>query len=161
VSRLVAWSGHRPDLFRDPESARLAVEREAQAVCIAGFDGFLVGGQRGVDTWAAQCAIALAVPFWLVLPFETDEFTRDWSDADRGVLQGLRAQAAGVRIARGFSQRNQHLASGAQLLVAVWTGVAGGGTSETLELARQAGTRIREILVEPAPSASSAHGRGI
>jgi len=161
MSRLVAWTGHRPDLFRDPTAARATVETEARGQRDAGASGFLVGGQRGVDTWAALAAIDLAVPFGVVLPFRFDEFTREWTEADRSVLRQTLEQAATVEIVGGYSLRNRQLAVRAAWLVAVWTGTRGGGTAETLELARQAGTPIREFLLEPSPTAGSVHGRGI
>jgi len=39
-----------------------------------------------VDTWAALAAIALAIPFALILPLTLDEFTRDWLSTDRAAL---------------------------------------------------------------------------
>lgn len=161
MSRTVAWTGHRPDLFRDPEVARQTVERTAHELAGAHAVQFLVGGQRGVDTWAALAAIDLAVPFRLVLPFHIHEFTHDWAGTDRSMLINTAEHAVDVRIAGGFSQRNQLLVRGAQLLVAIWTGTRGGGTAETIALARAAGTPVREILLAPSPDAESASGRGI
>jgi YspA SLOG family len=157
----VAWTGHRPDLFRDPPAARRAVSAAAQEVVEQGASRFLVGGQRGVDTWAAQAAITLAVPFSVVLPLAIDRFTHDWTPAERALLEHVLAQTDDVRIAAGYTERNRLLATGADLLVAVWTRIGGGGTAETIELARAAGTPVREIVLEPAPAAHRAQGRGI
>src|SRR6266851_7025904 len=94
MSRIVAWTGHRPDIFRDPAAARAALDATAQdLVTRAKVERFLVGGQRGVDTWAAQAAIALGVPFTVILPLEVGEFTRDWSSADRDTLESVIALA--------------------------------------------------------------------
>ena len=158
---VVAWTGHRPDLFRDPAAAQLAVEAAGRELVKAGATRFLVGGQRGVDTWAAYAAKAMAVPFTLVLPLPVDEFARDWSEIDRSVLLHAVASAADVRIAGTYAARNQILAREADLLVAVWTCTLGGGTAETLEYARQFGTPIRELRLEPSATAESATGRGI
>jgi cytosine/adenosine deaminase-related metal-dependent hydrolase len=158
---IVAWTGHRPDLFLDPTAARRAVESTAHELARQGAARFLVGGQRGVDTWAALAAIASAVPFRLVLPFDLDTFTQDWQVADRSLLIQTMASADDLHIAGGYSERNQVLARSAELLVAVWTRTQGGGTAETIDLARRAGTPIREIVLEPAAAAGSAHGRGI
>jgi hypothetical protein len=161
VSRTVAWTGHRPDLFSDVDRARQSVEQVARELIEAGAERFLVGGQRGVDTWAALSAIAGGITFELILPLPTDEFTHDWGHADRDLLLRIISQAVEVRVANGYSDRNQQLAWGADLLVAVWTGIAGGGTAETIEQARLGGTPIREILLEPSATASEAAGRGI
>ena len=161
MSSLVAWTGHRPDIFLDGAAARAIVETEARTQRAAGAGGFLVGGQRGVDTWAAQAAISLAVPFSVVLPGDPEEFARDWAEADRKALLDTLTQAVAVRVVGGYSLRNRLLATESQLLVVVWTGTRGGGTAETIDLARKAGTPLREILLEPSSSAGSLRGRGI
>jgi hypothetical protein len=158
---IVAWTGHRPDLFRDPDAARVAVDSAARELAAEGAKQFLVGGQRGVDMWAALAAITQAVPFVVILPFNVGEFTRDWTLADRSVLEEqVLAHAQETRIAGGYTERNRELAKQADLLVAVWARVAGGGTAETIELARKAGTPIREIALEPSADADAAAGRG-
>ena len=161
MSRIVAWTGHRPDLFRDPAGARAAVESEARKLAESGAELFLVGGQRGVDTWAALAGIASAIPFHVILPLPIGEFTHDWSAVDRALLERTIAQAADVRTVGGYSERNRQLATGGDLLVAVWTRTAGGGTAETIDFAREAGTPCREIVLEPAPNVGSLRGRGI
>jgi hypothetical protein len=167
MSRIVAWTGHRPDLFRDPAAARAAVEATAHdLVTREDVARFLVGGQRGVDTWAAQAATALGVPFMLVLPLDVNEFTHDWASADRQLLDGLLAEANEVRVVGGepaaaYTERNRRLATQADLLVAVWTQLGGGGTAETITLARAAGTPVREIVLQMAQIAHSPHSRGI
>jgi hypothetical protein len=158
---IVAWSGHRPDLFRDPNAARAVVESIARELAQHQHVRFLVGGQRGVDTWAALAAVATGIPFSLVLPCDPETFTRDWAEIDRAVLARTAGLATEVRIADGYSARNQVLADIADQLVAVWTRIAGGGTAETIDLARQAGKSIREIVLEPSPAATEAQGRGI
>jgi len=157
----VAWTGHRPDLFLDPDAARAALEAVAHDLMGHGAEMFLVGGQRGVDTWAAQAALREEIPFQVVLPLGVPEFTRDWTQADRRACEALIARAASVEIAGGYTERNHVLGTAAQLLVVVWTGTGGGGTAETIAFARQAGTAIREILLPAATTAGSAVGRGI
>jgi hypothetical protein len=126
----------------------------------------LVGGQRGVDTWAALAALDLGIPFELVLPLPPDAFSEGWAAADKATLRrtvarAARAQVVGGDPATAHSERNRLLATGADLLVAVWTRTTGGGTAETLAFARAAGTPIREVLLPPAPGARRARGRGI
>jgi hypothetical protein len=154
-------------LFLDPPAARSAVESAAAELARSGdVSRFLVGGQRGVDTWAALAAMSLRLPFTLVLPLLVPEFSHDWSDEDRSILERTVAAAGDVRVGGGdragaFTERNRVLATDADLLVAVWTGIRGGGTAETIALARAAGTPLREILLEPSPAAGFARGRGI
>lgn len=164
---IVGWTGHRPDLFQDPAAARALVNATAQdLVSHARADRFLVGGQRGVDTWVAQAAIALGVPFTLILPLEVAAFTSDWSVDDRATLESIQTKADEVRIVGGdpeaaYTERNRQLACGADLLVAVWTRLQGGGTAETIALARAAGTAVREIVLPVSQTAHSPHGRGL
>jgi hypothetical protein len=161
VSTVVAWTGHRPDIFRDAELARQTVELAAREVIAGGAEQFLLGGQRGVDTWAALSAISQGVTFRLILPLPPDEFTRDWEHADRDLLLQIIPHAFELHVAGGYAERNLRLALDADLLVAVWTGITGGGTADTIEQARLGGTPIREILLEPSATASEAVGRGI
>ena len=169
MSRIVAFTGHRPDIFREPEAARDAVNTIAQNLVLHDkVEHFLVGGQRGVDSWAAQAAIDLGVPFTLILPLDVARFTSDWPAADRALLDSVGAQAAEVRIvgpatdpAAAHTERNRQLAQQADLLVAVWTRLEGGGTAETIALARAAGTPIREVVLPIAQIAHSRQGRGI
>jgi uncharacterized phage-like protein YoqJ len=164
---IVGWTGHRPDLFHDPQAASQSVVALARELVDAGrVQRFVVGGQRGVDTWATQAAIDLGVPFTVVLPLEVAEFTRDWSNEDRARLQEHLARAERVRSVGGqaeqaYRERNRLLATSSDLLVAVWTGKLGGGTAETIDFARQLGSRVREIRLAPSPAAGFAAGRGI
>src|SRR5712691_11425018 len=123
MSRIVAFTGHRPDIFREPEAARDAVNTIAQNLVVHDkADHFLVGGQRGVDTWAALPAINLGVPFTLILPLDVAQFTSDWLAADRALLDSLATQATEVRIiaratdpAAMYTERNRQLAEQADL----------------------------------------------
>ena len=159
---IVGWTGHRPDLFRDPLAAAASVDAAARdLIAREQVDAFLVGGQRGVDTWAALAAMALGVPFTLILPDDVSQFTSGWTTHQRALLEQTLAAAAEVRVAAGYSERNRQIATGADLLIAVWTRVGHGGTAETVALARAAGTPVREILLDPARTSGSAQGRGI
>ena len=158
----LAWTGHRPDLFAHPDAARRAVDDAARVMLQQGpLERFLVGGQRGVDTWAAHAALELAVPFSLFLPLSIEEFTVDWTESDRAVLRDHARQAAEVRIAGGYRERNQLLASEGDLLIAVWTGQTGGGTAETIGFARASGTPVREVRLVAAVTRGNVAGRGI
>lgn len=155
---IVGWTGHRPELFLHPAYAHAELDRFADAFRTAQV--FVSGGQRGVDTWAAQAGFRLGVAVHLILPQPPGEFARDWSSDDRLMLEWL-LTIAEVRIAKGFSERNRLVATSVDVLVAVWTGTAGGGTAETLEFARDAGVAVREVRLDRSAAAASARGRGI
>lgn len=164
---IVAWTGHRPDLFEDVYLACAAVNDQARNVVRTGrVQRFLVGGQRGVDTWAAQAAIELEVPFTLILPLPIEEFTADWPREDRQLLRQHADQADRLKVVGGmpelaFRERNRLLAASADLLVAVWTGRGGGGTAETVAFAQRLGTRVHEVRLNASATSASASGRGI
>ncbi len=167
VAVRVAWTGHRPELFRDANRAQETVTSIASALREQ-YDelSFLLGGQRGVDTWAALAAQRLQVPFEIVLPLPAARFAEDWTAEERATLEATVAAATRLRVVGGgatsaYSARNRVLADEADLLVAVWTGRGGGGTAETIRLAREAGVQMREIRLDPSPSAKRASGRGV
>jgi hypothetical protein len=163
----IAWTGHRPDLFMDQRVARNTVFETAGELQSGGsLERFLVGGQRGVDTWAAEAAHTLDVPFSVLLPLPVPDFTADWTAQDRVRLERTLAWASEVVTvdadpADAYTERNRRLALLADLLVAVWTRREGGGTAETVAFARQYGTPLREIVLEPSRAAHSVRGRGI
>jgi hypothetical protein len=161
----VAWTGHRPEYFANPPAVAAAVAALAAALQAEGESplAFHCGGQRGVDTWAATAAERLNVPLYLYLPLPPIVFTADWPADDVAALERSRAYAvecvvvepaAGASTVAGpapaaaaaYSRRNWLLAERGDLLVAVWTGLGGGGTAETLAAARQLGRPVREHL---------------
>ncbi|MBI4492229.1 MAG: DUF1273 family protein [Chloroflexi bacterium] len=151
---IVAWTGHRPYYFRDPRQARRAVEREARALrreCGADLV-FLTGGQRGVDLWAAEAGFRLGVPVRVILPLPVQAFTQRWPRPEVERLERVLARAASVEVVASggagepaHTERNRRLASGADLVVAVWTGLPGGGTWQTVQFARALGKPLREV----------------
>ena len=167
--RAVGWTGQRPDLFADPAAARAAVEALAREhVAEIGASGlcFLVGGQRGVDTWAAAAGISLGVDVEVVLPLPPDVFAADWAEGDRAALRAVLTVARRVEVVDGhpdlaYAERNRRLAARGERLMAVWTGVGEGGTAETIRLARSMGTPVEERILPAAPGAEGASGRGL
>ncbi len=161
AARRVGWTGHRPELFADPLEAerrvhRLAREIKATRVRVGLQEEplhFLSGGQRGVDTWAAEAAVRLGIPFELYLPTGELVFTLGWQRSDQERLFWLMERAAGVFVAdplgqmsreAAYRERNREVAARCDVLVAVWVGQAGGGTAETVALARAMGKPVRE-----------------
>ena len=127
----------------------------------------LSGGQRGVDLWAAEAARSAGLAFELLLPAPVEAFAADWSRADARRLRSLERAAAEVVLFGGppneaaYRRRNLALAERCDLLVAVWTGRRGGGTTETIALARARGRPIREVLLPPSDYSPAPGERGI
>lgn len=175
----VAWSGHKPELFENPAAAEKLVYLET--VGLMGEAGpdlrILSGGQRGVDLWAATAARAYGLRLELLLPASPAAFCADWPAGEAVALQSaaeyawrvvvfggaLHVQrstfneaASGVSSSDGYEQRNLALVEECDLLVVVWTGREGGGTSSTVRHARQLGRLVREHRLpasghQPAP----------
>jgi hypothetical protein len=164
----IGWTGQRPDLFADAGAARATVQSVAQRLSAAHGPvdlQFVAGGQRGVDTWAAEAAIDLGIAFEMILPLARAAFAADWSAADRDRLMHLLSLAACVEVVGGetdaaYTERNRRVARVADRLVAVWTGVGAGGTAETIHLARGLGKPVDEHVLPAAPGAPNAVGRG-
>jgi len=164
---LIAWTGHRPDVFADPDAARQLVTQVAREVIDAGASQFVVGGQRGVDLWAGEAGLAAGLPIKVILPTPPASFTATWDAADKRRLERLLDRAAETTIvdpyvSRGllaYDRRNELLVVDAQLLVAVWTGLRNGGTFHTICAAIAKGVPVRELRLQSAPNPSL--GRGL
>jgi hypothetical protein len=130
---------------------------------------FHCGGQRGVDTWAAAAAERLRLPLDLYLPQPIDRFTVGWASADIAALERswAYARAREVVAAEGdddltaYTRRNQLLAERGDWLEAFWTGLGGGGTAETIALARRLGKPVREHCFAASGRVPRAGERGI
>jgi hypothetical protein len=138
---VIAWSGHRPDVFRDAVAARRAVERCARTA--AGRwprPTFVCGGQRGVDQWAASAGLDLGIAVHLVLPTAPDTFARGWQPEERALLDQLVAAASSLTVIDPMGQlgplaydlRNEEVVRRAERLIVVWSAIRRGGTFFTL-----------------------------
>jgi hypothetical protein len=152
----VAWTGHRPELFADPAAVRARIAARAGELQATQQDAlaFLCGGQRGVDSWAASAAEALGSALHLYLPLGVGRFAADWSAGDRAALERswqyaverVVADPEGVLGTEAYTRRNRWLAERCDRLIAVWTGLGGGGTAETIAFAREMGRPVEEHL---------------
>jgi hypothetical protein len=152
----VAWTGHRPEYFAQPAAVAAQIEEIARQLRAEHAAlRFHCGGQRGVDTWAAEAAVRQAIPLSLYLPLPIEAFAADWEAADADALRRTWAYATerivvdlfGSRGAAAYQQRNALLAEHGDLLIALWTGLGGGGTAETIAAARTLGRPVREYRV--------------
>lgn len=167
----VAWTGHRPDLFAAPDDVASTVADLAAALRARyGADlTFHCGGQRGVDTWAAIAARRLGVPLHLYLPLPPDQFAADWSPDDVRALDASWAYAVARTVVDpaaapgelAYRERNRLLASQGERLIALWTGLGGGGTAETIALARALGRPVEEHRFAPSGQVPRPGERGV
>ena len=151
VKLIVGWTGHRPELFRDPQQAQAALERRAAGLVRESVDlHFVMGGQRGVDLWAGRFASAEGIPFDLILPVSASVFVSGWPEEDRRLLDRLVSRAERTEVVDweaqqgplAFDRRNERVAARCERLEVVWTGLRSGGTFYTLCAAWERGIPV-------------------
>lgn len=162
----VAWTGHRPELFADPAAVASAIKTRARELREAHKDllAFHCGGQRGVDTWAATAAEELGISLHVYIPGSLEEFTADWTPADVATLEATLQSAEGRALVDGkdpYLRRNAMLVEHGDLLIAVWTGLGGGGTAQTIDLARAQGRPVEEHRFPPSGLIPQPGERGV
>ena len=167
----IAWTGHRPEFFADPNTVREAtLARTAELQAAHGsMLAFYCGGQRGVDTWAAAAAERLGIALHLCLPLPVARFAADWSAEDRAALEQSWTYAVERRVtdpqgllgAEAYRRRNRLLAERCDLLIAMWTGLGGGGTAQTMAFARDLGRPVEEHRFAPSGRLPKPDERGI
>jgi hypothetical protein len=166
---VIAWSGHRPDVFRDAVAARHTVELCARFAAERWLElTFVCGGQRGVDQWAATAGLDLGVSMQLVLPTPPELFARGWHPAERAIFDKLLAAASSLRVMDPYGQlgplaydlRNEEVVRRAERLIVIWSGIRRGGTFFTVCAAgvRQLPTELQRLA---ASDHFDAHSRGI
>ncbi|MPZ16222.1 MAG: hypothetical protein GEU73_17695 [Chloroflexi bacterium] len=166
---MIAWTGHRPDMFADPSAAQQAVISKSREF-LGREQGaeFVCGGQRGVDHWAATAALESGILLHLVLPTDVEQFTAGWPEADQEMLHGLVVHTSTLQIvgtarvnrALAYDLRSELVVRRADRIVAVWTGLRQGGTFYTLCAAAVRGVPIASVLLPPA-AAAALRGRGL
>ena len=129
----IAFTGHRPkDLmgkrYLDFRDALIAIVKDRTDL------HFVVGGALGVDTWAAEFAIAHGIPFTLVLPFRPEVMGKYWTQLQRHIIHDEPSYDV-----RAYQLRNEFMVNAADIVLAVWTGKKDGGTANCIRYALQVG----------------------
>lgn len=88
----IAFTGHRPESFINVKEEKENFMRNLTIFCLSDkitelVIEFIVGGCRGVDSWAAEFAIKNNLPFYLHLPFPFNIYTNKWYDEDKNFLK--------------------------------------------------------------------------
>jgi hypothetical protein len=166
----IAWTGHRSELFAQPDEARHLVFKltgdlldELGPVLVV-----LSGGQRGVDLWVASAARDRGLGLELFLPAPPELLSADWPPHAAAALSSAVQYAREVSIfgqsassPRGYEARSRALVEQCDLLLAVWTGLEQGGTFFTISEARANKKPIREYRLEPSDYRPAPGERGI
>lgn len=146
-SQALAFTGHRPHKlggYRQDNPQKSWVKDVIKHVItkIVFPERIIVGGALGVDTWAAEVAYELRVPFILAAPFKGQESL--WPEASREYYQRMLHYAAEVVVVSpgGYSAakmdvRNRWMIDNGEWVCAIWDGTSG-GTGNAVNYARKA-----------------------
>ena len=140
------FTGHRPEKLNCP--AEIVIEKVCNAIEDAFSDGFteyITGMAGGIDIWAAEAVLELRKEFPQIrlicaIPFEG--FERSWEDHWKKRYQEILSSSDEIYyISEGYDRgsyqkRNEWMIDHASMVIAGYTGAAG-GTKNTLEYAKK------------------------
>lgn len=161
----VAFTGHRPeqlniqgnDLSTSEHALRDAILSEIRALEKAGADIFLCGAAKGADIICGEIILAekktSALPLQLIcaIPFrnQAKKWSSEWKLRYQKLLEGADSIVPVCdEFQRGcFHIRNRYLVDNCDVLIAIYNGGGGGGTSYTVKYAMKQGKEI--IVIHP------------
>ena len=147
------FTGHRPEKLNVPEE--IVIEKLKGAIEDAFSDGFtdyITGMSRGVDLWAAEAVLELKKEFSHVklicaVPFDGFEnsWEMEWQERYRRILISAdEVYYISDRYSRGaYQKRNEWMIDHASMVIAGYTGAAGGTRNTIAYAKRQRGYMIR------------------
>lgn len=96
----IAFTGHRPESFSILSKEESLFNDKLKKLLEKFIDDFyfIVGGCRGVDSWAAKYAINNKIDFDLYLPFPFEIYSLKWNDEDKYFLKKQIELAKNVKI---------------------------------------------------------------
>lgn len=153
-SSVLALTGHRPDkvggYVPDNPLSKLIKNRMRWEITTIRPKKIITGMGLGVDTWGAELAIELNIPFLAAVPCEGQEKT--WRRVeDRTHYHALLKQASeiihvsiGTYTPLKMLRRNQWMIESCDIVLAVWNGTDG-GTANTVTYAELKRKPIRRI----------------
>ena len=149
------FTGHRPEKLNVP--AEIVIEKLKDAIEDAFSDGFtdyITGMSRGVDIWAAEAVLELKKEFSYIklicaVPYDGFEnsWEKEWQERYRQILLSAdEVHYISDRYANGvYQRRNEWMIDHASMVIAGYTGAAG-GTRNTIQYAEKQVDYIIRIL---------------
>ena len=149
------FTGHRPEKLNVP--AEIVIRKLIDAIEDAFSDGFIfyiTGMAKGVDIWAAEAVLELKkeyphIKLICAVPFEGFEksWEIEWQDRYHQILQEAdEVHYISDRYSRGvYQKRNEWMIDHASMVIAGYTGAAG-GTRNTIEYAKKKKDYIIRLL---------------
>lgn len=164
--RAVCFTGHRPEKLPDGGAAGSAEVRRIKSLLYAeiseaadsGFDTFITGMQRGVDLWAGEIVMELAVKknLHLVAVLPHRGMGQNFRDADKWTFGRIMNFAEKtVIISEKYTRtcntdRNKFMVDNSSLVIAV-VGDMSSGTGQTIRYAEKNGVAVRKIILPDSP----------
>lgn len=156
---IISLTGHRPGKlggYRDFNPTRDRVKQGMTRVFTEEKpDRIVVGMALGVDTWAAEVALTLRIPFIAAVPFIGQE--RVWPPESQAHYRDLLTKAERVEIVTDggydvwkMQKRNEWMVDNSDALLAVWDGTPG-GTANCVKYAEKVGKRIIRLNPQTLP----------
>lgn len=149
------FTGHRPEKLNVPEEiAIIQLKKMVEDAFADGFTTYITGMSRGIDIWGAEMVLELKKEYPYIklicaVPFDGFEngWEMEWQNKYRRIL--LLADEV-YYICDGFSRRayqlrNEWMIDHASMVIAGYTGAAG-GTRNTLEYANKKTDYIIRII---------------
>lgn len=151
---ILGVSGHRPSLLGgyeipNPTYDRILIAAEKALLELAP-EKIITGMALGFDTWIAELAIKLGIPFVAAVPFINQEvrWHQESQEHYRGLLKladSISVVSPGEYAAWKMQTRNQFIVDQSDTMLACYNGDQSGGTYNCLQYARQQNKEIRII----------------
>ena len=149
------FTGHRPEKLNATEAFVWKKLKDAIEDAFSdGFTDYITGMAKGVDIWAAEAVLDLKKEFShirLICAVPFDGFEKGWEIEWQEKYQEILLSADEVhyisdRYSRGvYQKRNKWMIDHASMVIAGYTGAAG-GTRNTIEYAKEQGDYIIRFL---------------
>ena len=154
-SQSCCFTGHRPEKLNITErDAKALLCDGIQSAIDKGYRIFITGMAKGVDTWAGEMVLEFKnlypdIKLICALPFPT--FAMGVTSKERSIRQRLLDNATIVHMSYSaysplsFQSRNMWMVDNSSLVIALFTGEAG-GTRNTINYAQAQGLEIMNLL---------------
>lgn len=154
---ILGVTGHRPPKVGGYEennlTAHLIKKKMRQSILAHEPEQLITGMALGVDTWAAEIAIELNIPFVAAIPFMGQQLK--WPSAAQSRYLQLIDRATAVKVVckGGYAvwkmqERNEWIIWHCDLLLAVWDKSPEGGTFKCITAAQKQEKPIELITPE-------------
>lgn len=143
------FTGHRPNKLKgyspnDNKELLWNINTTIKECINIGYNTFISGMALGVDIWSAQIVLKLKESYdiQLVCAVPCKNQSSYWSSGDKQIYQDILNKADEViyiseeYTSRCMKDRNKYMVDNSDLVIAVWDGLKGSGTSQCVHYAK-------------------------